>query len=502
MTRQALQAVLIAWTAVTVFSVAIAAFLYWRQRTRQYLAFGVLGAGSAAYTAAGARFYGAAHTAEAAFWMNVKFTAGAIAFVGVCLFSHELLRRPTQRVMRVLYLGAFVTMALIASGALVDPGMPTIPRLVLVEIGTLEARVTPAYYALAAFGVAALAYVVVQIARTSDQPTGRGVLVAAAALYGLGWIADSVARAIEIEAPTLTEHAVFASSLLVSYLLLDRFIQTATTLEQRTRELALRYDELRTVEAELVRKEQLAAVGELSAVIAHEVRNPLAVLRNAVSALRREELGEEDRVTLLEVLDEESNRLNRLVRDLLVYARPVEPQSVQIDLGRVLDRAIDMARKDHSRSAQIRVDVTMATDRTKLDGDPDLLERAFSNVAENALQAMPDGGLLTIHIEDAQLDDETPGVAIRFEDTGEGMDTLVRARARDPFFTTRPSGTGLGLAIVERVIKAHGGKVDLKSGDEDGTTVTLLMPLEARPPAAERGDPTERTGGRPKSDRP
>ncbi|MFW5921360.1 MAG: ATP-binding protein, partial [Polyangiales bacterium] len=112
-------------------------------------------------------------------------------------------------------------------------------------------------------------------------------------------------------------------------------------------------------------------------------------------------------------------------------------------------------------------------------GDPDLVERAFANLAENAFEAMPNGGALTVRARDARIEG-LPALELSVEDTGEGMDTLVRQRARDPFFTTRQSGTGLGLAIVERVVRAHGGQVQLGENDEGGTTVTLLIPRDRR----------------------
>ena len=483
--RGPLQGVLVAWTAVTIFSVLLATVLYFRQRERQYLAFGILGTGSAAFTMAAAFLYGSEDAAAAAFWLKVEFAVGTLATVGLFLFNHELLARPRDRVTRWMVGLTAVGLPGTLAGVLVDPGESASPRYTWVDLGHLVLpAVTWTYYLYTAMGIAAVAFIIREVLRADHG--GRRIMAVATGVYGLGWCVDTFLRVCRIESPFVTEHCVFVSSLLMSYLLLDRFIRTGSELEQRTHELAQSYEELRQVEEELVRKEQLAAVGELSAVIAHEVRNPLAVLRNAVSGLRREELGAEDRATLLEVLDEETNRLNRLVRDLLVYARPVDPQSVELDLQRVLERAIDLARRDHTRTAIVRVDVDHSVAAaTAIEGDPDLLERAFANVVENALQAMPDGGRLTIRLDKAELAGGRSAVAISFSDTGEGMDTLVRSRARDPFFTTRSSGTGLGLAIVERAIGAHGGEVVLESGSEDGTTVTLVVPT--RPRAPERG---------------
>ena len=104
----------------------------------------------------------------------------------------------------------------------------------------------------------------------------------------------------------------------------------------------------------------------------------------------------------------------------------------------------------------------------------------FANIVANAMQAMPEGGVLTVRGEPVEIEGG-PGIAVRFMDTGEGMDTLVRARARDPFFTTKSSGTGLGLAIVERIVKAHGGTVMLQSSGQEGSTVSITLPRQRSP---------------------
>jgi signal transduction histidine kinase len=226
-----------------------------------------------------------------------------------------------------------------------------------------------------------------------------------------------------------------------------------------------------------LRKEQLATMGELSAVIAHEVRNPLAIIKNAVSGLHRPTLREPDRHTLLKILDEEADRLNRLVGDLLSYARPVLPQRQNVHVEDLVRGAVDLARAAQQRDDTLNFDLQLHESHT-VQGDPDLLRQALVNVAENAIQAMPDGGTLTVRTYGTLLDGQ-PAVAIAVRDTGEGMDTLVRSKATDPFFTTRPTGTGLGLAIVHRLVNSHGGRVQIESSYGAGTTVTLVLPLRA-----------------------
>ncbi|MCA9601814.1 MAG: histidine kinase, partial [Myxococcales bacterium] len=228
---------------------------------------------------------------------------------------------------------------------------------------------------------------------------------------------------------------------------------------------------------EIVKTEQLAAVGELSAVIAHEVRNPLATIKNAVAGLRRSELRPEDGETLLEILDEETDRLNRLVDDLLAYAKPISPETSAVDLPQLVGHAVELAAAGNRDISHVEIELDLGQPCDPVEGDQALLRHALINIVDNALQAMPNGGTLTVSCRNATADGR-PHVAVDFHDTGEGMDTLVRSRARDPFFTTRHGGTGLGLAIVDRVARAHGGRVEIESRHGQGTTVSLVIPCE------------------------
>jgi signal transduction histidine kinase len=250
--------------------------------------------------------------------------------------------------------------------------------------------------------------------------------------------------------------------------------------ELRTRTLELRrsYEDLRAAQEELVKKEQLAVVGELAAVIAHEVRNPLAIIANAVAGLRKQAISREDHETLLGILEEETSRLNRLVTDLLRYARPVNVQRSHIALADLLERALGFAKQ---KKKTIKIELKRESAEAGLWGDANLLRQVFDNLIDNAVQAMGPGGTLTVHLR-PHAQEGIEGVAVDIIDTGEGMDTQVRSRARDPFFTTRPSGTGLGLAIVDRIVDAHGGQFAIESRAGEGTTVTVFLP---------RGSPSE-----------
>jgi signal transduction histidine kinase len=264
-------------------------------------------------------------------------------------------------------------------------------------------------------------------------------------------------------------------------------------LRTRTRELRRSYEELRAAQEELVKKEQLAVVGELAAVIAHEVRNPLAIIANAVAGLRKQAISREDHETLLGILDEETSRLNRLVTDLLRYARPVNIQRSHFSLADLLDRTLGLANTDRKA---IKAELRVECHEGRIWGDSNLLRQVFDNLVDNAVQAMGTGGTLTVRVR-AAAEEGIDGLAVDIVDTGEGMDTQVRSRARDPFFTTRPSGTGLGLAIVDRIVDAHGGHFAIDSRAGEGTTVTVFLPhgSSSEPPPA-------RTRARPASDPP
>jgi signal transduction histidine kinase len=272
------------------------------------------------------------------------------------------------------------------------------------------------------------------------------------------------------------EHSTVVVSLLLSYMLLARFARNESELEERTAEVAASYRDLSRARDDLIRKEQLAAVGGLSAVIAHEIRNPLAILRNAASGLRRAALAPSDRDTLLGILDEETDRLGRLSNDLATYARPLALSSEPIQVGLVLEECATAALEEAHRRG-IEIEMTIEGDEL-VDGDPSLLRHALTNIVENAAQSMPAGGRIVVRSRRAKLG-ERDAIVIEMEDTGEGMDSIVKQKAVDPFFTTRASGTGLGLAIVDRVARAHGGELEIESRYGTGTIVRITLPTTA-----------------------
>ncbi len=303
-------------------------------------------------------------------------------------------------------------------------------------------------------------------------------LIAAATLHDVCLAAGVIENSIVFLPHVFMLYALAAGgTLLVRYRAAAGALeQTATNLKQRTEELRHSHAELAQIQNELVTKKQLAAVGELAAAIAHEVRNPLAVIVNAVAGLRRPGLRPEDGTMLLDIVDEEAGRLNRLVTDLLRFARPVNVKRTPVSLIELAKRC----RASIASGFEVDVQASDDPDLQTVDVDPNLFRLVFDNLVANACQAMGDTGTVEIRVERVELRGES-AARVEIRDRGHGMDQHVLGRALDPFFTTRPSGTGLGLPIVQRIVEAHGGELMLDSMEGEGTRVVLIVPMHVSP---------------------
>ncbi len=483
-----------AWTAVYAYLCAYYSVLYARRRAeREYLAFGLLSGAMAIYALGACLYIDATSLAQAAYAQELQMFGVMAASAFSVDFAHHMSGRQSTRATRVAYGAAIVFVFANIAHLLIDvsakPDQGAITLLPPVAIWSPHLTTLGLAALLSAMVSTVYAAVQVALRRTAD-PDLR-IVLAGGLVVVVGAAHDLIVRITPMRSVYLLEHTYLVFALAVSYVLLERFVRTANALTSRTLELRRSYNELRDAQEQLLRREQLATMGELSAVIAHEVRNPLAIIKNAVSGLHRPTLRDTDRQVLLKILDEEADRLNRLVGDLLAYARPVTPQRQTVHIEDLVRGAVELARAAQQREHQLTFDIQLNDSHT-IEGDPDLLRQALVNVAENAIQAMPDGGTLTVRTQDAKLE-AAAAVSIAIRDTGEGMDTLVRSKATDPFFTTRPTGTGLGLAIVHRLVHSHGGKVQIESTYGSGTTVTIILPLRSgsrsvRPPSMQKSN--------------
>jgi signal transduction histidine kinase len=229
----------------------------------------------------------------------------------------------------------------------------------------------------------------------------------------------------------------------------------------------------------LIARERLATIGELAATVAHEVRNPLGVLFNSVSSLRRlvredvDPSKRSDAEVLLSIVTEEAERLNEIVSDLLELARPWAMHTKETSLESVVRTvANDIPRLQDGASIDLRLELA---DLPLVDIDARMIRQALLNLVINAVQAMPRGGTLRI---EARMEhrDEGSFACVDVSDTGVGIAPEDRPHVLEPFYTTKPTGTGLGLALVKRVVEAHQGELGIMS-DETGTTFTMRLPL-------------------------
>jgi two-component system, NtrC family, sensor histidine kinase HydH len=225
--------------------------------------------------------------------------------------------------------------------------------------------------------------------------------------------------------------------------------------------------------ARLTEAERLAATGELAAGVAHEIRNPLAAIVNATTLLGEEEsLTREERASTLGAVRKEARRLNRILSDFLVFARPREPKRLAGDIREVVDHVIALIREDPGRARRAELDVRVDPAVPFFPFDADQMTQVLWNIALNGVEALDGRGRVGI---DVGL--RGSSVAIAVSDTGRGMPPDERRRMFDPFYSRKSAGTGLGLTLARRIVTAHGGQIEVESTPGRGTCLTILLPL-------------------------
>jgi two-component system, NtrC family, sensor histidine kinase HydH len=261
-------------------------------------------------------------------------------------------------------------------------------------------------------------------------------------------------------------------------------------------------------------RDRLAALGEMAAGLAHEIRNPLGAIKGAAQLLMTSDgpaahhHSHTENAEFLQIIVEEANRLNNVVTRFLDYARAERPGregADKVDLNAVVRKTVQLLQKDPLKNVELRV----RTDEQlpQVAGDPESLLQVFLNLGQNALQAMPDGGTLEILTTRRRRSRLGYGqfCEVRFRDTGIGIPRDRLKKLFIPFYTTKQKGTGLGLAISHRIINQHGGTIEVRSTIGQGSTFSVFLPAAEPVPAAKVEDITETGGLRPiseKSDKP
>ncbi len=236
---------------------------------------------------------------------------------------------------------------------------------------------------------------------------------------------------------------------------------------------------LKKLRSQIREKEHLAALGELSAGIAHEFRNPLGAIQGNAQYLR-EEVRNSDLGAVAEEISSEVTNLERIIRDFLQFARPVQPDVSKVDLCQLINDEIVTVKKRYGES--IEFDLVSERSSVILELDENLFRQAVKNIIENACQAMSNKGKIEIRIDVVKDDTNNTGQSqscvIQFKDSGPGISSELIEEVFKPFYTGREDGTGLGLAIVKKIILMHNGFVEFEVRDEPGAIMRISIPVE------------------------
>jgi len=255
---------------------------------------------------------------------------------------------------------------------------------------------------------------------------------------------------------------------------------------------------IREMELEIEHKKRLATLGEMSAGMAHEIRNPLASLSGSLQVLSRDvHLEEEESRRLMEIALKETERLNGIITAFLMYARPAPLNRKRWNINGLIEETLSLLRNSKEYRDNIEIDAQLAPGELWAAVDPDQIRQVFWNLSINACQAMPDGGRLRVMTRfvkgtSGKNSGGTPWIEVTFSDDGLGIKKENLTKVFYPFFTTKDRGSGLGLSIVHRVIETHQGRVHVESQAGQGTRFTLLLPVDQDMTA---GGPNEQRRG-------
>ena len=232
----------------------------------------------------------------------------------------------------------------------------------------------------------------------------------------------------------------------------------------------------KAAEERLAQQAALARLGQMAAVVAHEVKNPLAGIKGAMQVLMSRRASDDSESVVMRDVVARIDALNELIQDLMTFARPRPPRLLQVNVRRVLDEAVAMLRRDPIGSS---LDVQIEGGDGSITADPDLIRATVLNLLLNAAQAMNGRGRIRVTGE------RRDGAwAIEVRDSGPGIPIELRHEVLEPFFTTKARGGGLGLPIAKRVAELHGGTLTLTCPESGGTSVTVTLPAAARAPDA------------------
>jgi two-component system sensor histidine kinase PilS (NtrC family) len=238
--------------------------------------------------------------------------------------------------------------------------------------------------------------------------------------------------------------------------------------------------EIRRIEESMKRVEGLALVGEMAAGIAHEIRNPMASISGSIEVLKEGYDWDSTQERLMAIVSREIDRLNQLIGDFLLFARPKETKWRTFDLNEVIKESLTLFKNSPRWNKNIRV-ITHFIDSLLIESDPALIKQVLWNLLLNACDAMPEGGILEIGTKWVLETPQSKGknVAIVIRDTGDGFDPITLPRLFTPFLTTKERGSGLGLATVKRIVDQLRGRVSGNNHPEGGAEIVITLPMDS-----------------------
>jgi two-component system sensor histidine kinase HydH len=228
---------------------------------------------------------------------------------------------------------------------------------------------------------------------------------------------------------------------------------------------------IRQMENEVTRSRHLNSIGSLAAGVAHEIRNPLSSIKGFAVYFKERLSGNKEDEQMADVMIQETERLNRVISQLIEFARPLELKKEKVQFVELVQHTIKLIAADAQKN-KISVEIDAVADLPEVEVDPDKIKQVLLNIFLNSLAALKDGGKLIIALE-LKADNLT----VIISDNGAGIKKLDLLRIYDPYFTSKPAGTGLGLAVVQKIMEAHGGKINVESTAGQGTKVFLFFPL-------------------------
>ncbi len=463
-------ALMVATAAVHLVVATFHAVLWRRARGEGFGTFTAVSVSQAIYNIGGAGMLEAGSRHLAAHFQQVRMVGAALLALTFVRTLHDVMRMPPGRLWWSSHLFAVSYLMAGVSMAGIDPGRPAWPAGATMAFG-----IQPdfAYYPRWGVMVAALHGSVAiltlwEVARRHwHQPEGR-ILVVAGAPALLGWSHDMLLHLVPFHSIFLMEYVSVFTSIGIALVMQRRFVQATEALRERTLALRSLQNELRAVQGELLRTEQLAALGELAGLVSQSLRTPIRRMvadARTLHSLAWEEAAAQ-RIPLLSRLAEAVRQLDRLVKDLVAYARPVDPQYRMIELDTLLGGAAEEVASEIGWEPPIRLS---GPSGLYVHGDPRLLQRAVRGAMLQVLHEARRGPVLHIRLREVAGSEDSPAPSTGIE---------IRAETGRPGESGAPA-PALRLVVVERLVEAHGGRVRRGSGD-GWTWVDIVLPVNRR----------------------